>query len=440
MKAQFIQNLKEIDPAYEDKKYLLTISGGKDSCAMAHLFHEFHLNFDIAHCNFHLRGTDSDRDQQFVENLAKEYQVKCFVKHFDTIKLQENSGKSVEMVAREIRYEWFNEIGKNYDYIVTAHHANDNAETILLNISRGTGLKGLTGIPIINGKIIRPLLSLTSDDIKHYLAENKLEFCEDYTNSETKYQRNKIRNIVIPELKNVNESIIYTLNKESKIWKKQFQFYEYQINTLIDKYLHKEKDHDFVEINEIENEPFKELLLYEILSQYHFSESCVLNICENLKHSSGNKYYSEDFQIFIERDKIIITKKDSNENYYKVYQSYEELNDDDFSIELIENKQNIKFEKKNNVAYFDAEKFKFPIEIRNWEAGDFFYPFGMKGKMKLSDFFNNNKIENYKKNNIKIMCSQKNITWVVGYRSDDRYKVDTQNTRFYYKITYKNCE
>ena len=440
MKARFIQYLSELADSYEKKKFLLAVSGGKDSCVMAHLFFSAGPSFDIAHCNFNLRGNDSIRDKNFVMELAHNYNVTCYTKDFDTLKKQKNSGESIEMVARKLRYDWFDKIGKKYDYIVTAHHANDNAETVLLNMVRGTGLKGMTGIPAKNGKIIRPLLLFTADEITDYAINNHLDYCEDYTNKENNYQRNKIRNLVLPQLKEINSQIIHTLNKNIHIWKKQYHFYQSQIQEKIQQHLHQEKNYNYININDLNNEPFKDLILYELLSPIGFSESDIQNIIEALTHQSGKKFYSPTHTVVKEREKLIIAKLEIDESIYKTYNSIEELAQDNFQIELISIKQHSHFDVNPNTAYFDADKIKFPIIVRNWQKGDYFYPFGMEGKMKLSDFFNNQKIDNYKKSKIKIMCSQKNIIWVVGYRSDNRYKVDTQKTKQYYKITHKNCE
>ena len=440
MKARFIQYLRELTYPYEDKKFLLAVSGGKDSCVMAHLFFEAGLSFDISHCNFNLRGEDSIRDKNFVIQLAQKYNVKCFTTDFDTISIQKNSGESIEMVARKLRYDWFYKIGENYDFIVTAHHANDNAETVLLNMIRGTGLKGILGIPAQNGKIIRPLLSFTSDEISNYAKEHNLKYCEDYTNKENKYQRNKIRNLILPQLKEINPQIIQTLNNNTHIWKKQYQLYQSSIHQKIDNYLHQEKEYKYINIKDLDKDPFKDLILYELLSPHGFSESDIQDMIETLTHQSGKKFYSQTHIVFKERDKLIIALLENENTFSKTYYSIEELAEDNFQIELISIKQHDHFSVNANTAYFDADKIKFPITVRNWQKGDYFYPFGMEGKMKLSDFFNNQKIDNYKKSKIKIMCSQKIIIWIVGYRSDNRYKVDTQKTKHYYKITHINCE
>ena len=440
MKARFIQYLRELTYPYEDKKFLLAVSGGKDSCVMAHLFFEAGLSFDIAHCNFNLRGEDSIRDKNFVIQLAQKYNVKCFTTDFDTIRIQKNSGESIEMVARKLRYDWFHKIGENYDFIVTAHHANDNAETVILNMIRGTGLKGIIGIPAQNGKIIRPLLSFTADEISNYAKEHNLKYCEDYTNKENKYQRNKIRNLILPQLKEINPQIIQTLNNNTHIWKKQYQIYQSNIHQKIEQYLHQEKEYKYINIKDLDKDPFKDLVLYELLSPHGFSESDIQDMIETLTHQSGKKFYSQTHIVFKERDKLIIALLENENTFSKTYHSIEELAKDNFQIELISIKQHDYFSVNANTAYFDADKIKFPITVRNWQKGDYFYPFGMEGKMKLSDFFNNQKIDNYKKSKIKIMCSKKNIIWIVGYRSDNRYKVDTQKTKHYYKITHINCE
>jgi len=224
LKEQFYQELKNLAPEAESARFLLAVSGGRDSVVLAHLFASYKLHFDIAHCNFHLRGEESDKEMVFVQKLPFLSSQKIFVKEFDTIGIQQNSGKSIEMVARELRYQWFEEMGKNYDYVVTAHHANDNAETVLMNVLRGTGLRGMCGIPQKNRKIIRPLLRFSVLEIEKYILEQGIEYCIDSSNLTDEFLRNKIRHHIIPELEKINPNVIEIFLKNSTLFLQQTKF------------------------------------------------------------------------------------------------------------------------------------------------------------------------------------------------------------------------
>ena len=223
MLNRFLQELQAL--AGENalhKRYLLAVSGGADSTVMATLFHEAGLSFAIAHCNFHLRGADSDRDMRFVQQLAAQWQVPLYLQEFDTLTLQKNSGKSVEMVARELRYTWFSEIAGDYDFIVTAHQSTDAAETMLLNLCRGTGLKGLCGIPSKNGKIIRPMLVFTAEEIRQYAEDHHIAYVEDITNRDEEISRNRIRHLVIPQMETLNPQFVSTTATSRQILQRQY--------------------------------------------------------------------------------------------------------------------------------------------------------------------------------------------------------------------------
>ena len=229
MREVFFRNIQKLVPNVENARFLLAVSGGVDSVVMAHLFHSCHLHFDVAHCNFHLRGKESNEDMNFVQNIDFLKDRKIFIKEFDTYKLQENSGKSIEMVARDLRYKWFNELLPDYDFLCTAHHANDNAETLLLNIARGTGYRGLNAIPQKNGKILRPLLHISSQQIENYAQENKISYRVDASNFSLIYHRNKIRHQLIPILEEINPEFIKTTARNIKIFHSQYNFYQKQI-------------------------------------------------------------------------------------------------------------------------------------------------------------------------------------------------------------------
>jgi len=433
MKAQFYQELLSLVPHAESARFLLAVSGGRDSVVLAHLFANSGLHFDIAHCNFHLRGEESNKEMTFVQNLSFLTTQKVFVKEFDTISIQQNSGKSIEMVARELRYQWFEEIGENYDYIVTAHHANDNAETVLMNLLRGTGLRGMCGIPQKNGKIIRPLLRVSTSEIERYVREQGIDFCMDSSNLTDEFLRNKIRHRIIPELEKIKPNFMEVFSKNSRLFWQQTQFFNSHIQQCKSQLLKENGERLTIEIDALKNCEHPSLILYELLNPFGFNADEVENIATSTASSSGKKFLSDTHILIKDRMHFIIEKKEEKREENIVINTIEELEQHGFTIEKLSYNSNFKVIKSLNVLYVDAQKLTFPLTIRGWEKGDFFYPFGMKTKKKLSDFFTDSKTDLLEKQKIRLLCSQNQIVWIINYRADERFRVDTR-TRWYYKI------
>ena len=433
MKEQFLLIINKLVAKPEKAKFLLAVSGGKDSSALVHLFAEAKLNFDMAHCNFHLRDKASDEDMVFVKELSLQYHCNFLVKEFYPDDFEKMKGMSTEMIARELRYKWFEEAGENYDFIVTAHHANDNAETLLLNLSKGTGLKGLTAIPEVNGKIIRPLLSFKSSDIANYIQKNNLLYQTDTTNLTTQYQRNKIRWNVIPPLEEINPSLISTMTQNIDIFKRQYLYYKERIEADKKKILQKKEGKFMIDIKIIENNPHAHLLLYEILSDFGFNLSTVYDIQNSLRGHSGKIFFTQNFVLLKDRNLLIIKEKSKIKTTPVLIKNEEDAVKYGFQITSHKNFNPDKIEKNNHIIYVDFHKIKFPLSVRFWQEGDFFYPFGMNGKKKLSDFFNDLKLDIFTKNEIPILCHQNEIVWVTGYRADNRYRVESGD---YYAIKY----
>ena len=437
MKEQFITHLESLVPHYKKAKFLLAVSGGIDSVVMTHLFYTYQLHFDIAHCNFHLRGEESNQDMNFVQNelipgfrSTSEHKPSIFIKEFDTFAIQKDSGNSIEMVARDLRYDWFRELSTQYDFICTAHHANDNTETLFLHLIRGTGYKGLNGIPELNQPFLRPLLPFSSEQILQYAQANDLIYRFDSSNSSDQYQRNKIRNRVIPVLEEINPSLIATMNKNISLFSKQYSFYENQIQQLKDKLLVQNELETKIKIEELLQETNPEIILFEILSPFEFNFSTVEQIVKQLNGESGKQFYSEHFMLIKDRSFLFIYPKNGfqNNNFITINEP-KELNQHGFEVQIISNSRDIKFDKNPDSAYFDFSKVHFPLQIRNWKEGDSFYPFGMKGKRKLSDFFKDLKLNLFQKQQINLLCELNHpnqILWVIGHRTSDKYKVDSK--------------
>ena len=430
----FYNELQSLAPDAESARFLLAVSGGRDSVVLAHLFFSCGLHFDIAHCNFHLRGEESNKEMGFVQKLPFLTTQKIFVNEYDTIAIQQNSGKSIEMVARELRYKWFEEIGKDYDYVVTAHHANDNVETVIMNMLRGCGLRGVCGIPQKNGKIIRPLLRFSGSEIESYARKQKVDFCVDSSNLSDDYLRNKVRHYIIPELEKINPNVIKTFQKNSKLFQQQAQFFDTHIQHSKNLLLKKSENRFSIPIDELKKNKNASLILYEILNPFGFNADDAENVLKSLNATSGKQFLSDTHILIKDRTHLIIEEKASKKEEVIFINSIEELENHGFTVEKIPNNHN-KIIKNNSILYVDANKLSFPLTIRNWEKGDCFYPFGMKTKKKLSDFFTDLKIDILEKQKIRLLCANEQIVWIIGYRSDDRFKVE-ENTKWYYRISY----
>lgn len=414
-------------------KIIVGVSGGPDSVALLHILNKLGYECIAAHCNFHLRMAESKRDELFVRNLCNTLKVKLECVDFDTKKYAKDNKLSIEMAARQLRYEWFEKIrsDNNAEAIATGHHADDNAETMLLNLIRGTGIKGLSGIPPINGKIIRPLLTCTREEILKYLHDNSLTYITDSTNLQNDFSRNKIRNQVIPILKEINPSVQHTFSKSIFRFRELNSFYEQCIEEKIADVVYKSEDQTLINIEKLCSNSSPALILYEILYPMGFHPDVIEKVFQNLQNESGKLFNSHNYRLLKDRNYLIITaNKDKSILVYNI-SHYEDTVFIPFKmkIERFERDKIQSLKTDKNTIFVDADKIKFPLTIRNWQKGDVFFPFGMKGKKKLSDFFTDEKLSRNEKENIEVLISENEIIWIIGYRADDRFKVTekTQN-------------
>lgn len=435
MRERFGREMERLVGAPGQYRYLLAVSGGADSCVMALLFRQAGLDFAIAHCNFHLRGADSDRDMELVRALAQQWEVPLFIEEFDTLALQQGSGLSVEMMARQLRYDWFTKIGKGFDYIVTAHHANDAAETVLLNLCRGTGLKGLTAIPERNGNIIRPLLAFTAREIREYAAAHQLSYAVDCTNGDVTIPRNRVRHRVIPELEQINPALLDTFAKNRAIFQKQYHFYQKHIENCKKEVLLCQKEGFILKKNIIDENPDKELLLYEILKDFGFPYAIVEQL--GGKPQSGRQYFSPTHTLVVNRDEYLIQPHREAVDEEEVFQDLDALRCR-FRVEQQTLDSSFRFSTDNHTLYIPVEKLRFPLVLRHWREGDAFYPLGARGRQKLSDFFTDHKIDRFAKQRVQLLCHGDDIIWLVGLRSSDRFKIDSKTTQIYIITDYGN--
>ncbi len=437
MIEQFENHVKTHLPFLKESKLLIAISGGLDSVVLTHLCHELKLNVALAHCNFNLRGDESDADEDFVLQLAENLDLEIFIENFDTQEYAHEHKLSIQMAARELRYHWFQELSEQlkFDYILTAHHADDNLETFLINLSRGTGLDGLTGIPEINGNIIRPLLPFSREDIELYAKKHLLKWRDDSSNASTKYLRNKLRHDVIPVLKEMNPQFLKNFQTTLSNLNDTADIVDKSLNAVL-KLAIESIDDSCLTLNIAE---FKKLnnpkaFLHEFLKDFGFTEwNDVVNL---LDAQSGKQVFSSSHKLVKYRDHLILSELNSEENSQDFLISQDDtiinMPLGDLRIEMTNGISNT----ETNVLYIDKEGLIFPLLIRKWQDGDVFYPLGMTGKKKISKYLKDEKTPLIEKENTWVLISDSKIIWVIGKRADERFKV-TDKTRHILKIELK---
>ena len=420
MKNKFLEDLSNIVD-YKKSSFLLAVSGGVDSMVLLNLFTVSNINFSVAHCNFSLRGEDSDEDEKFVKSICDKLGINFFVKKFNTKKTAFDEKISIQMAARELRYKWFNDLVNNnkIDNIVTAHHFNDNIETVLFNIARGTGISGLKGIEKKQNRLIRPLLNFTKNQVLDYANKNKIEFREDLSNEDEKYKRNKIRKSIIPDFQNVNPGFIESMyatienfKSAENIYLKFIENEKKRCTNYVDEVLK-------IDIGLLRKSIEPKTVLFEIIKEFGFID--IDSIFNVIDAGSGKSFYSKKYFLVKNRNKLCISKlikdkileisKEKNNIKDPIKMSLKFV--DNFKLNEIKNKK---------VAVLNYDKLEFPLTLRTWKEGDWFIPSGMKGKKKLSDYFIDNKFSLIEKKRCFVLCSNNDIVWIVGHRIDERYK------------------
>ncbi|MEJ6791175.1 MAG: tRNA lysidine(34) synthetase TilS [Lacinutrix sp.] len=419
------------------KKLLLAVSGGLDSVVLTHLCKEAKLDIAIAHCNFNLRDKESNGDEAFVLNLAKSLDLEAFIQHFDTNTYAQENKLSIQMAAREMRYNWFQELAEqlSFDYILTAHHADDNLETFLINLSRGTGLDGLTGIPETNGNIIRPLLSFSRETIENYAKQQKIEWREDSSNASTKYLRNQLRHEVIPKLKEVNSNLLKNFETTLQHLRETEDILEESVNAVLKRAIidlnNNEITYNISEFLKLNN---PRAYLVEIFKPFGFTAfNDVLNL---LTAQSGKQVLSQSYRLIKDRTHLILAPLPLDDEFNDIYINEEEKDKSiPSSILFLETVKTLNASSKNEI-FVDAETLNYPLVVRQWKEGDYFYPLGLNGKKKISKYFKDEKLSLLDKEKSLLLCSNNEIVWVINQRADQRFKV-TNTTNNILKIALK---
>ena len=438
LEQKFLNYIKTQKLFYADNKILLTVSGGVDSMVMLHLFRRTNFEVGIAHCNFNLRGDESDRDANFVRLIARENAIPYFEESFDTGKFASDRKCSIQEAARELRYSWFEEIkiGGNYQYYATGHNFDDQLETFFINLFRGTGVRGLRGILPKNGNCIRPLLFATRDEIVEYAKNHNIVFREDSSNKSDKYLRNRIRHQLLPALQSVKSDFKTGFEKTFTHLLETEKVIEGDIRKLREKLFSNNEDQIRIPIDKLTKLQFIEFYLHELLKPFNFNEDVTGKIPAALNKIPGKTFFSKTHQLIIDRDFLIISPVDINkpDKYFVDAGAIKIGIPVELNFERLSVTGKIIIDPDKNVAQFDFDKLKFPLKLRRWEEGDSFHPFGMRGRKKVSDYFTDNKFSLLDKQKTWILLSEDKIAWIVGHRIDDRFKIDNQ-TKTIYKIS-----
>ena len=420
----------------DNTKVIVGLSGGMDSMVLLDILMLLGYNCMAAHCNFHLRGKESNRDEKFVKKWCKSIDIPYTSINFDTNQYATDRKISIEMAARELRYNWFETLRRHYqaDYIAVAHHKDDSVETVLLNLIRGTGIKGLTGISPKNGCVVRPLLCISRSEIENYISERDIPYVTDSTNNEDLYLRNALRLNIIPSLEKLNPSVKDTIYRTSKNVNEAEKVYSESIQKSIKEVYSDNK----IDINKLRQTASPRSVLFELLTPYNFTPSTIEDISESINSISGKIFYSDSSANFNKNKYRIIKDRNyflldvvnviNNENQtYLIEEGTTEINFPlNIKIREIDSPSDIEF--NNSTIYIDATKIKFPLVLRKWRSGDWFIPFGMNGRKKLSDYFTDRKFSLKDKEDAWILSTGDDIVWIVGERNDNRFKI-TENTK-----------
>ncbi|EHQ25738.1 tRNA lysidine(34) synthetase TilS [Mucilaginibacter paludis] len=410
----------------QNDRLLVAVSGGRDSVVLAHLLKQAGFNFGIAHCNFQLRIDEAQAEQAFTSQLADALTVPFHTISFDTQTYARQNGISTQMAARDLRYTWFEQIRNEhgYSYIAVAHHQNDSVETILLNLTRGTGIAGMHGILPQNGYLVRPLLFLNRDEIDTIVDQNGLHFMEDSSNASSKYARNKIRHQVIPPLKELNPKLEETFDRNMERFRELELLLNHQLEQLKQQMMVQVGDEIHLHISAVKSLYPQRLLLYGLLHPYGFSEPVIEDVMASLDKHAGRVFESQGFVLLLDRDKLILSKRRERPGPVLIHQNDHEVYYSQFKITLLHDDSPLIIRDNPMALSANADKLIFPLTIRSWQEGDYFCPMGMKGKKKLSDFFVNEKIPLHQKDQIPILINGNGeVIWIAGHRPDERYKV-----------------
>jgi tRNA(Ile)-lysidine synthase len=422
MQAAFREHIMQSGLFQKEDRLLLAISGGIDSCVLAQLLHAEGYCFDMAHCNFNLRGAESDGDEQHCRQLAEKYRCRIFTGNFDTLAHAETTGQNIQLAARELRYNMFSDLVKEHGYrfVLTAHHADDQIETFFINLLRGTGINGICGIKEKNNFTVRPLLSFTRQQIEAFAKEQSISYRTDSSNSEDKYRRNFIRHQVIPQLRTLNPDLENTMLRNFSNFRQTADIARAYFKRVDERCCNENEEALYIDLDLLKEERRYAAFLYHKLERYGFNSTQVNDLLKGLFDTgkTGKQFNAKGYKLTVERTHIVVRKPVTGQE----------------SIELPDVRSLRSFFKvaepqdlENTTPHqliISTSRIIFPLRLRSWRQGDYFIPFGMKGKKLLSDFFREQKMDsNEKEKALVLENGNGDIIWVTGKRSDERYRV-----------------
>ena len=426
----FLENIEKQKLFTANQNILLAVSGGIDSMVMVSLFRMAKFNFGIAHCNFSLRGDESDGDAAFVKKTASDLGIAYFETTFGTSEIASLKKQSIQVAARELRYEWFNQIiaENNYDYFATAHQFDDQTETFFINLFRGTGVSGLRGILPKNEKCIRPLLFANRIEIEAFASNNGIFYREDSSNDSDKYLRNRIRHLVIPALENAYPDFRKGFYQTFKNLADAEKILNHEITQKSINLLEEQVDCIKIDIKKLRLLDPLPAYLFEILKPFHFNFSTVEDICDAFDRISGKSFFSPTHCLKGDRNELVITQlafteEEFEHEFFITEHETSIIHPVQLTFEKIEVQDGFLIQKDTALAQLDFEKLQFPLKIRKWKPGDAFIPIGMKGKKMLSDFFVDGKFSIDDKAKTWLLLSGNEIVWILGHRISERFKI-----------------
>ncbi|WGK64101.1 tRNA lysidine(34) synthetase TilS [Croceiramulus getboli] len=438
MLERFQSHIQEHHPRLLSGTFIIAISAGLDSAVLAHLCRQAQVRFTLAHCNFKLRGEESDGDERFVRDLAQQWGVPVHVSEFQTQDYARDQGISIQMAARALRYQWFGELLDAHDYeaVLTAHHAQDNLETFMINLSRGSGLDGLTGIPRETESLIRPLLPFTRDDLEAFAKANQVPWREDSSNANDDYLRNKLRHQVLPAWEQINPELTQQLQRTQDHLRDARNLLDDYIALVYSKVVEEREQEYALNIDQIKALPHPKAVLYELLHLFGFTNW--EDVYQLLDAQSGKQLFSDSHRLIKDRTHLLLTERKETSRSPVLIIDRETTRVDlpdgtHLHLDFLEGEAD-----HPNTVVLDADRLEFPLLVRKWQQGDYFYPLGMQGKKKVSKYFKDEKVSLPAKERAWLLCDQHAVVWILGYRMDDRFKM-TEKSSNPLTISYTNA-